>query len=153
MSGHPRRLDRREDLRAADALLHAVDADDGLRTRLAASGAHSPHRLREIRASSALNPGTAGQHPSSTTSQLFGFILGGVSMNEVGSASGVLEAVQQLSTSLGVAILGTVFFSVFGDHLATDALQVTARACLAPLTLAFLLVFRLPMRARQDPAE
>jgi EmrB/QacA subfamily drug resistance transporter len=81
--------------------------------------------------------------------QLFGFILGGVSMDEVGSASGVLEAVQQLSTSLGVAILGTIFFSVFGHHLATDALQVTAWACLAPLAVAFLLVFRLPMHARE----
>jgi len=86
-------------------------------------------------------------------SQLFGFILNGVSMDEVGSASGVLEAVQQLSTSLGVAILGTVFFSVFGHHLATDALQITAWACLAPLLVAFLLVFRLPMRAREEAAE
>jgi EmrB/QacA subfamily drug resistance transporter len=82
--------------------------------------------------------------------QLFGFILGGVSMDEVGSASGVLEAVQQLSTSLGVAILGTIFFSVFGKHLATDALQITAWACLAPLAVAFLLVFRLPMHAREQ---
>ena len=39
-------------------------------------------------------------------------------MDEVGSASGVLEAVQQLSTSLGVAVLGTIFFSAFGHHLA-----------------------------------
>jgi EmrB/QacA subfamily drug resistance transporter len=82
-------------------------------------------------------------------SQLFGFILGGVSMDEVGSASGVLEAVQQLSTSLGVAVLGTIFFSVFGHHLAPDALQITAWACLAPLAAAFLLVFRLPMHARE----
>jgi EmrB/QacA subfamily drug resistance transporter len=81
---------------------------------------------------------------------LFGFILGGVSMDEVGSASGVLEAVQQLSTALGVAILGTIFFSVFGKHLATDALRITAWACLAPLAVAFLLVFRLPMHAREE---
>jgi EmrB/QacA subfamily drug resistance transporter len=86
-------------------------------------------------------------------SQLFGFILNGVSMEEVGSASGVLEAVQQLSTSLGVAILGTIFFSVFGHHLATDALQITAWICLAPLTIAFLLVFRLPMHAREEQPE
>jgi EmrB/QacA subfamily drug resistance transporter len=82
--------------------------------------------------------------------QLFGFILGGVSMEEVGSASGVLEAVQQLSTALGVAVLGTVFFSVFGHHLPPDALQITAWACLAPLAAAFLLVFRLPMHAREE---
>ena len=57
--------------------------------------------------------------------QLFDFILAGVGMDEVGSASGVLEAVQQLSSALGVAALGTIFFSAFdgpspnarpGDH-------------------------------------
>ena len=70
-------------------------------------------------------------------------------MDEVGSASGVMEAVQQLSTALGVAVLGTIFFSSFGHHLPPDALQVTAWACLAPLAAAFVLVFRLPdARAR-----
>jgi EmrB/QacA subfamily drug resistance transporter len=82
--------------------------------------------------------------------QLFGFVLGSVNMDEVGSASGVLEATQQLSTSLGVAVLGTIFFSAFGPHLATDALQITAWACLAPLLGAFLLIFRLPMRPRDE---
>jgi MFS family permease len=87
-----------------------------------------------------------------TIGQLFQFILTSVSMNEVGSASGVLEATQQLSTSLGVAVLGTIFFSVFGRHLPTDALQITAWVCLVPLAAAFLLVFRLPMHAREDQA-
>jgi hypothetical protein len=61
-----------------------------------------------------------------------------------------MEATQQLSTALGVAVLGTVFFSSFAHHLATHALQVTAWACLAPLAVAFLLVFRLPMQAREE---
>ncbi len=82
--------------------------------------------------------------------QLFRFILASVTMEEVGSASGVLEAVQQLSTALGVAVLGTIFFSAFGGHIAPDALQITAWASLAPLVAAFLLVFRLPMHARED---
>jgi EmrB/QacA subfamily drug resistance transporter len=85
----------------------------------------------------------------SSIGQLFDFILAGVSMDQVGSASGVLEAVQQLSSALGVAVLGTVFFSAFGGHLPTHALAVTAWACLVPLTVTFLLVFKLPMRARQ----
>ena len=85
--------------------------------------------------------------------QLFQFILTGVSMQEVGSASGVLEAVQQLSTALGVAVLGTIFFSVFEHHVAPDALQITAWACLAPLAIAFILVFRLPMHAREEQAH
>jgi EmrB/QacA subfamily drug resistance transporter len=85
----------------------------------------------------------------SSIGQLFDFILAGVSMDEVGSASGVLEAVQQLSSALGVAVLGTIFFSAFGGQLPTHALAVTAWACLVPLTVTFLLVFKLPMRARQ----
>ncbi len=85
--------------------------------------------------------------------QLFRFILTSVTMDEVGSASGVLEAVQQLSTSLGVAVLGTVFFSTFDHHAATDALRVTAWACLVPLAAAFILVFRLPMHPRAEEAR
>jgi EmrB/QacA subfamily drug resistance transporter len=82
--------------------------------------------------------------------QLFRFILTSVNMDEVGSASGVMEAAQQLSTALGVAVLGTIFFSTFDHHLPPDALQITAWACLAPLAAAFLLVFRLPMHAREE---
>lgn len=82
--------------------------------------------------------------------QLFDFILAGVTMEEVGSASGVLEAVQQLSSAIGVAALGTIFFSAFGDGLPTHALEITAWACLVPLAAAFLLVFRLPMQAREE---
>ena len=74
--------------------------------------------------------------------QLFQFILSSVSMEEVGSASGVLEAVQQLSTALGVAVLGTIFFSTFGHHLPTGrtaghgvglcrATRARLRACLS----------------------
>src|ERR1700744_5867050 len=69
--------------------------------------------------------------------QLFQFILSSVSMREVGSASGVLEATQQLSTSLGVAVLGTIFLSGFGHHLPTHALEITAWACLVPIAIAF----------------
>jgi predicted MFS family arabinose efflux permease len=71
--------------------------------------------------------------------QLFRFILTSVTMDEVGSASGVMEAVQQLSTALGVAVLGTIFFATFAHHLPTDALRVhrtglpgTARSRLRP---------------------
>jgi hypothetical protein len=92
----------------------------------------------------------AGAGAGTSFAQLFGFVLNSVNMNEVGSASGVLEATQQLSTSLGVAVLGTVFFAAFDHHLPTDALQITAWACLAPLAGAFLLIFRLPMHARAE---
>ncbi len=91
-----------------------------------------------------------GAGVGATIGQLFQFILTSVSMDEVGSASGVFEAIQQLSTALGVAVLGTIFFTVFDHHLPPDALQITAWACLAPLAAAFLLVFRLPMHAREE---
>ena len=84
--------------------------------------------------------------------QLFQFILAGVSMNDVGSASGVLEANQQLATALGVAVLGTVFFSAFGHSLPPHALQVTAWCCLAPLAAAFAFVFLLPMQPLPEDA-
>ena len=90
-----------------------------------------------------------GLGAGSSLGQLFDFILAGVRMNEVGSASGVLEAVQQLSSALGVAVLGTIFFSALGGHLPTHALAITAWACLVPLAGTFLLLFKLPMRARE----
>lgn len=82
--------------------------------------------------------------------QLFRFILTSVSMEEVGSASGVMEAVQQLSTALGVAVLGTIFFATFDPHIPTEALRVTAWACLVPLAAAFILVFGMPMHAQEE---
>ncbi|MFT3866266.1 MAG: MFS transporter [Solirubrobacterales bacterium] len=99
-----------------------------------------------------LAPGLAliGIGAGGSLGQLFDFILAGVGMDEVGSASGVLEAVQQLSSAIGVAALGTIFFSAFSGHLPTDALAITAWACLVPLLVAFLLVFRLPMQAREE---
>jgi EmrB/QacA subfamily drug resistance transporter len=81
--------------------------------------------------------------------QLFDFILAGVGMDEVGSATGVVEAMQQLASAVGVAALGTIFFSAFAGHLPTHALAITTWACLAPIAAAFVLIFRLPMRARE----
>ena len=88
-----------------------------------------------------------------TFGQLLDFILAGIDMDSVGSASGVMEAVQQLSSALGVAVLGTIFFSAFGDgHLPTHALEVTAWACVVPVVIAFGLLFLLPMHAREETA-
>jgi MFS family permease len=47
---------------------------------------------------------------------LFSIILAAVGDEEVGSASGVLNAIQQLGAAVGVAVIGTVFFSVLGQH-------------------------------------
>lgn len=81
--------------------------------------------------------------------QLFSFIISSVSMDEIGSASGILEAAQQLANALGVAPLGTVFLTSLGASLPTHALAVTAWACLVPIAAAFVLIFRLPMNVRK----
>jgi EmrB/QacA subfamily drug resistance transporter len=82
--------------------------------------------------------------------QIIQFILAAVNMNEVGSASGVMEASRQLATALGVAILATIFLALLKHHPATDALRVTSWVCLAPLAAAFLLVFLLPKCASAE---
>lgn len=46
---------------------------------------------------------------------LFDIILGSVTDQETGSASGVLNACQQLASSIGVAVLGTIFFTAIGS--------------------------------------
>jgi EmrB/QacA subfamily drug resistance transporter len=94
-----------------------------------------------------------GVGAGSSFGKLFDFTLAGVAMNEVGSASGVLTAVQQLAAAIGVAVMGSIFFSRFAHSLPTDALATTAWVCLAPAALAFLLVFRLPMQAREDTPQ
>jgi EmrB/QacA subfamily drug resistance transporter len=81
---------------------------------------------------------------------LFDFILAGVKEHEVGSASGVLNAAQQFAGALGIAVFATVFFA-FADagRAPTPSAADTVLLTLIPLALAFLAVFRLPMRARE----
>src|SRR5262249_55072261 len=88
---------------------------------------------------------------------LFDIIMGDVADHEVGSAAGLLEAIQQLGASLGIAVLGTVFFGVAGSapahgHFAT-APSVHAASVVALLTIVLTVVaiglaFFLPRKAR-----
>jgi hypothetical protein len=55
-------------------------------------------------------------------SPLFGFVLASVTDEETGSASGVLNALQQLAGAIGVAVLGTVFFAALAHGQPADAL-------------------------------
>jgi EmrB/QacA subfamily drug resistance transporter len=96
----------------------------------------------------------AGLGVGMSVGQLLEFVIAGVDMDSVGSASGVLEAVQQLSSALGVAVLGTIFFSAFGGgRPPTHAIEITAWACLVPVVVAFGLIFLLPMHAREEQPE
>ena len=53
----------------------------------------------------------------------FGTIIGAVTDAEAGSASGTLNALQQLGSGIGVAVLGTIFFSVLRHHGFSEALR------------------------------
>ncbi len=90
---------------------------------------------------------------------LFSIIIGDIDDHAVGSASGLLEALQQLGASLGVAALATLFFGKLalnsggpqtaiasGRHLV--AVQDTLLVTLLLLAIAFALGWLLPHRAR-----
>ena len=86
---------------------------------------------------------------------MFEIIVGDVADHEVGSASGVLQAVQQLGMSLGVAAIGTIFFGALGTHAdrTRDFLEAAQRTTLITVglvTVAVFLGFLLPKRARQE---
>ena len=81
---------------------------------------------------------------------LFGFVLAGVRDHEVGSASGVLNAVQQLAGALGIAVIGTIFFSVATKDGMTAAFQDALWIELGLLVVAAVLVAALPMRMRPE---
>jgi EmrB/QacA subfamily drug resistance transporter len=79
---------------------------------------------------------------------LFDIIMGEVKDREVGSASSMLESIQQMGSSLGVAVLGTVFFTTVGhDGFLAASKQVTLIA-LGLTLLSLVLAFLLPRRAR-----
>jgi EmrB/QacA subfamily drug resistance transporter len=90
---------------------------------------------------------------------LFDLILGDVRMDQLGSASGVLECVQQFGAALGVAVLGTVFLNAFGAHApaapasAVHAALLVGGISLGLTALAFLLVFLLPRHGQQGHGD
>jgi EmrB/QacA subfamily drug resistance transporter len=84
---------------------------------------------------------------------MFDIILAAVADHETGSASGVLNATQQLAGAIGVAVLGTVFFTAAesGDfaHALTRTLWVQVGMLVAVLAITPLL----PRFAREPDDE
>ena len=83
---------------------------------------------------------------------LVGFILGDATTEEVGTGAGLLNAIQQFASAIGVAALGTVFFTQVGhpsihSYFAAAELVFGIAAGLYFLTL--LLVGLLPKHAQQ----
>ncbi len=87
-------------------------------------------------------------------SPLFDFILASVGDDEVGSASGVLNAAQQLASAVGVAAIGTVFFSTLARSGFVAAMSRCLIVELGVAGVLFLLALALPRRPREEqPAE
>jgi MFS family permease len=90
---------------------------------------------------------------------LFDLILGDVRMDQLGSASGVLECVQQFGAALGVAMLGTVFFNAFGAHALADpapavhAAKLIGWIALGLTAATFLLAFLLPRHGQHGAVD
>ena len=83
---------------------------------------------------------------------MFDVILAGVAPHELGSASGLLESVQQLAMSVGIAAVGTVLFDRLGNGHGPVAFVGAADEALL-VAIAFLVaagaaVFWLPKHAR-----
>ncbi|WUE24287.1 MFS transporter [Streptomyces sp. NBC_00498] len=84
---------------------------------------------------------------------LFSFILAAVDDDEIGSASGVLSAVQAVGGSIGVAIFGSVFFAQAktGDFTSGFHRALIVQACLLVAFLA--ITFLLPKQGRPEDEQ
>jgi len=92
---------------------------------------------------------------------LTGVVLADIDQDLAGAASGIANAVMQLGTALGIAIVGTVYFSLTESTMPTraeafsDAAATTLWYQVAVFTLALCVTPLLPHAARKEaaPAE
>jgi EmrB/QacA subfamily drug resistance transporter len=80
----------------------------------------------------------------------FDTIIAGVTDAELGSASGALNAIQQLGGAIGVAVLGTVFFSTLSHHGFAPALEHAMWWAVGALAIVLIASLLLPPRARES---
>jgi MFS family permease len=85
---------------------------------------------------------------------LFDIVMAGVRPQEMGSASGVLQTVNALGMSLGIAGIGAIFFALAGGHsrhvpVYLSAAEWTVLATVGLLACSFAVAFGLPRRARE----
>jgi MFS family permease len=84
---------------------------------------------------------------------LFDIALAGVTDEQSGSASGVLNALQQLGGSVGVATLGTAFFSWSATDGTVTATGWTLGCVALGLLLAGAAAFAMPRMPRPDAGQ
>jgi EmrB/QacA subfamily drug resistance transporter len=84
---------------------------------------------------------------------MFDMILYAMPERAMGSASGLLQATQQLAMSLGLAVIGTLFFDHIGATGSPGRFVGAAHECLlwtaGLLAMAFVAAFALPRHARR----
>ena len=81
---------------------------------------------------------------------LFDLILAGLGDHEIGSGSGVLNAVQQFCAALGVAVLGSLFFGLLPGHGFADSIRDLIVIGVGCYAASFAAAFLLPMAARAE---
>ncbi|HEX3706600.1 MAG TPA: MFS transporter [Mycobacteriales bacterium] len=84
---------------------------------------------------------------------LFDVVLASVTDAETGSASGLLNASQQLAGAIGVAVLGTIFFSALGHVDFHAAFDRTLWVEIGSLVVMVMLSGLLPRYAREPAAD
>jgi EmrB/QacA subfamily drug resistance transporter len=84
---------------------------------------------------------------------LISTILINIKGHDAGSASGVLSTVQQASFATGVAVIGTVFFSVLGTLTSTEAFVHALRVALSVNICLLMVTFTLILRIPRFPAR
>jgi hypothetical protein len=84
---------------------------------------------------------------------LFDIVLSSIDDRAVGSASGVLTAVQQFGGAIGVAVIGTIFFELVPEHAFLGAMKTGTLVAAALFVVSFAVTFMLPRRAREGIAD
>jgi EmrB/QacA subfamily drug resistance transporter len=84
---------------------------------------------------------------------LFTIILGAVDDHEVGTASGVLTAVQSIGAAVGVAVFGSVFFHSISSESPSDAYRVALLIQGGLLATFIALSFFFPKKAKPEVNE
>jgi EmrB/QacA subfamily drug resistance transporter len=81
---------------------------------------------------------------------LFDIVLSDLDDHEVGTGSGVLNALQQFGGALGVAVLGTVYFSHITAEGWVDATRWVILVSIGCYAVSFAVAFLMPKQARED---
>jgi EmrB/QacA subfamily drug resistance transporter len=84
---------------------------------------------------------------------LISTILINIRGHDAGSASGVLSTVQQLSFAIGVAAIGTVFFSALGGSASPEAFVSALRTAFTVNICLLAITFTLILQVPRDPVR